>query len=788
MAKKPTYEELEQKVKELENKVAKVKSTEEEFKRERNIFLGGPVVVFRWAARENWPADYVSPNVTQFGYQAEDFMNSRILYIDIIHPEDREKIVSEVQEYNESGVTFYEQEYRIIQADGEIKWVYDFTVIGRNDKNEITHYDGYILDNTERKQAEEALRGSEERYRLLLESISDSVYILDPEWRHVIVNEAAARFVQMPKETLVGGKLTELFPGVEKTEFFGVFQRVMETRKSDIVVNEYTFEDERRGWYEVNVYPIPEGILCISRDITSRKQAEKALRESENRFRRLVEYAADGFTLHDSDGKIIDVNRHICESLGYTREELLGLSIQDIAGESIPEKHFERWRQMVPGEPVIYEGIFKRKDGTTFPVEVHLGAFESGEQKLILGLARDITERKLAEEEQEKLQAQLQRSHKMEIVGTLAGGVAHDLNNILSGLVSYPELLLLEIPEDSPLRNPILTIQKSGQKAAAIVEDLLTLARRGVSVTEVVSLNLVISEYVKSPEHERLISFHPKVDVRTKLEADVLNIIGSPAHLSKTVMNLVSNAAEAMLEGGTISISTENRYIDKPIRGYDHVKEGDYVILAVSDTGAGIIPADMERIFEPFYTKKVMGRSGTGLGMAVVWGTVKDHKGYIDIQSTKGKGTTFTLYFPVTRKELGKDKALVSIDDYMGKGESILVIDDVEEQREIASKILKKLGYSFTTVSSGEEAVDYLKNNSADLLLLDMIMDPGIDGLETYKRIVEFHPGQKALIVSGFSETKRVKKAQKMGAGAYVKKPFLLEKIGIAVRDELDKK
>jgi CheY-like chemotaxis protein len=201
----------------------------------------------------------------------------------------------------------------------------------------------------------------------------------------------------------------------------------------------------------------------------------------------------------------------------------------------------------------------------------------------------------------------------------------------------------------------------------------------------------------------------------------------------------------------------------------------------------GISKKDKERIFEPFYTKKVMGRSGTGLGMTVVWGTVKDHEGYIDIKSTKGKGTTFTLYFPVTRKELPKDKALVSIEDYMGKGESVLVIDDVKEQREIASKILKKLSYSVTSVSSGEQAVDYLKDNAVDLLVLDMIMESGIDGLDTYKRILEFHPGQKAIIASGFSETDRVKEAQRLGAGVYVKKPFLLGKIGLAVREELER-
>ncbi len=398
-----------------------------------------------------------------------------------------------------------------------------------------------------------------------------------------------------------------------------------------------------------------------------------------------------------------------------------------------------------------------------------------------------LQERKRAQEERAKLEAQLQRAQKMEAIGTLAGGVAHDLNNILAGLVSYPELILMDLPEDSPLRKPILTIQKSGEKAATIVEDLLTLARRGVAVTEVVNLNSIIAEYLISPEYEKLGDFHPNAQVESNLEEGLLNILGSPVHLSKSVMNLVSNAAEAMPIGGKISISTENQYIDRPVIGYDHVKEGDYVVLRVSDTGVGISKKDRERIFEPFYTKKVMGRSGTGLGMTVVWGTLKDHNGYIDIQSTKGKGTTFTLYFPVTRKELPKDKSLLAIEDYMAKGESILVVDDVKEQREIASTMLKRLGYSVTSVSSGEEAVDYLKDNSADLLILDMIMDPGIDGLETYRRILEFHAKQKAIIVSGFSETKRVEEAQRLGAGAYVKKPLLLERIGVAVREELDR-
>ena len=181
-----------------------------------------------------------------------------------------------------------------------------------------------------------------------------------------------------------------------------------------------------------------------------------------------------------------------------------------------------------------------------------------------------------------------------------------------------------------------------------------------------------------------------------------------------------------------------------------------------------------------------MGRSGTGLGMAVVWGTVKDHKGSINVQSKEGKGTIFTLYFPITREEI-EEKPLLSIEDYKGRGESILIVDDVKEQRQIASLILKELNYSATSVSSGEEAVEYIKGDRADLLVLDMIMDPGIDGLETYKKILDLHPKQKAIITSGFSETDRVEEAQRLGAGAYVKKPYTLEKLGLAVRAELDK-
>ena len=255
---------------------------------------------------------------------------------------------------------------------------------------------------------------------------------------------------------------------------------------------------------------------------------------------------------------------------------------------------------------------------------------------------------------------------------------------------------------------------------------------------------------------------------------------------NEVIMNLVSNASEALEGSGNVMISTMNRYVDKPLKGYDDVTTGEDAILSVSDDGPGISSDDLEKIFNPFYTKKVMGRSGTGLGLSVVWNIVKDHEGYIDLITDK-KGTTFELYFPMTRNEVPGRASAVPIEDLKGDGESILVVDDVESQREISCKILDTLGYKTLAVSSGEEAIQYLKDHNADLILLDMIMDAGINGRETYEAIINIHPKQKAVIVSGFAETDEVKNAQKLGAGQYLKKPVILEKISLAVKEELEK-
>ena len=523
-------------------------------------------------------------------------------------------------------------------------------------------------------------------------------------------------------------------------------------------------------------------------EIEQRKWANDALRESEHRFRTVFHTSPDAVNINKLKGEFVEVNEGFTILTGYTRADVIGVSSQEIKIWDIPEDRNTIISDLKKtGFVHNIESRFRCKSGEIRPGLVSARIINLNGENHILTITRDISRWKKVEEDKKKLESQLQRAQKMEAIGTLAGGVAHDLNNILSGIVSYPELLLLDLPEDSELKEPLETIQKSGFKAAAIVQDLLTLARRGVSISEVVNLNRIISEHLETPEFEKIKQFHPDLKVSIDLEPNLLNISGSPVHLSKTVMNLVSNAAEAMPDGGTICIVTQNIYLDQPVEGYDDIEEGDYVLLSISDSGIGISPTDKERIFEPFYTKKIMGRSGTGLGMAVVWGTVKDHKGYIDLQSTEGQGTTVALYFPVTRETLVDDQSANLVVANNGNGEKILVVDDIEEQRQIATLMLRKLGYDVNAVSGGAEAIDFLQEHSADLIVLDMIMDPGIDGLETFKQILQIHPDQKAIIASGFSETWRVKKAQRLGAGAYVKKPYTLENIGQAVNAELGK-
>ena len=534
----------------------------------------------------------------------------------------------------------------------------------------------------------------------------------------------------------------------------------------------------------------------LKEEIVDRMRSEKALFQSEQKYRLLAENIQDVIWMMDMDLNFTYVSPYIKKMIGLDSSEYLKLPLKKMMTPESLSKVFDEYNiqcnlnqdSEYHEESCSMELELLHKDGSSVWAEVTASFIigKDGKPVGILGVAHDITERLRAEEEKQELQESLSRSKKMEALGTLAGGVAHDLNNVLSGVVSYPDLLLLDLPENSTFRKPVEMIRESGQKAASIVNDLLTLARRGVHTLDVLNLNNLIEEYLSSPEYYRLESFHSLIEVETQLDSNLLNVLGSPIHLSKTIMNLVSNSAEAISGQGKITITTENKHFDPKINSRDFQK-GDYVILKVSDSGAGIPAEDLQRIFEPFFTKKKMGHSGTGLGMAVVWGTVEDHNGLIDVKSVEGRGTQITIILPATRKELLNSKPPNPLDDYKGNGETLLIVDDSKDQRQIATKIIEQLGYIAKSTESGENAVEIMRNQKVDLLILDMIMDPGIDGLETYKQIKKIHPNQKAIITSGYAESERAIMAQQIGVGSYLKKPYTVQNLARAIKTELNR-
>ncbi|GAB6095764.1 hypothetical protein JCM14469_20170 [Desulfatiferula olefinivorans] len=521
------------------------------------------------------------------------------------------------------------------------------------------------------------------------------------------------------------------------------------------------------------------------------RRQTRELATREKRFRHLVESAGDIIYVIDDTGIIHFINPVVEIILGYPPDDLVGRPLFDLIHAEHRGKITALYRHQKTHRlsNTYLEFPLIRKDGKTVWVGQNARLLDNDDPAIrFQAVARDITERRRMDQEREQFEKRLQRAEKMEALGTLAGGVAHDLNNVLGILVGYSELMLNDLSPNEPLYDHVEKILSGGMRAAAIVQDLLTLARRGVQSETVLNLNTLIRDFLDTPEYDHLRALYPGVRLTTDLAPDLLHIKGSHPHLFKCLLNLLTNAAESMPDGGDLTIRTMNRHLDTPVQGYDSLCEGDYIVLSVADTGGGIAENDLAHIFEPFYTRKVMGRSGTGLGLAVVWGTVKDHRGYIDVSSKPGRGTVFTLYFPVTREQPELPSSASGLEDLMGRSESILVVDDSPEQQELAARMLKKLNYRVDTASGGEAAVDILKTRSVDLVVLDMIMDPGMDGLDTYKQIRTITPDQKVIIVSGYSPSHRVRQAQALGAGAYVKKPYILETLGKAVREELKRR
>jgi len=644
-----------------------------------------------------------------------------------------------------------------------------------------------------RKLAEEKLHKSEEEFKEIVENINEAVFTINKNGILTYMSPAIKQIGGYDPSDIVGKPFTEF---IYDEDIILAQQRFQEVLTGDIKPTVYRMLNKNKEirWIQVSTKPKfagneLAGIQGVLIDFTEKKNAEDELAKERNQLRTLIDTLPDLIYIKDRKGRFITCNKATAEALGKSKpEEIIGNTDFDFIEHDLAEQFFAEEQEIIAtGKPMVNKNT-QNPEKTTWGLNTKVPFYDIGDK--IGGLVcinHDITGLKKAEEEKERIQKQLNRVQKMDSMGRLAGAVAHDLNHILAGLVTYPDIILMDMDEDDPMQEKIEAIKESGKRAADVVEDLLNIARGGIGTFEVININDVIEEATNSPEIMLVRDNNPDVIIETELEPDINNIICSKVHVVKILYNLINNAAEAIEGKGQLSIKTQNRELFKPVHGYENIQPGKYIVLSVSDTGVGISEDDLQKIFEPYFTKKVLGRSGSGIGLTVVWNAVKDHGGFIDIKSKTGAGTVFNIYFPVTEEELVQEEEKIELDKITGNRETILVVDDEEALRESLYEILKDLNYLPVTCSSGEEALIYLRTHEVDLMLLDMILEPEMDGLETYKEIKKFKPDQKVILISGYSASEKILETQNLGAGEFLKKPFTIAEIGQAINKELSK-
>jgi len=511
-----------------------------------------------------------------------------------------------------------------------------------------------------------------------------------------------------------------------------------------------------------------------------------ALLNSESRFRALLNQAADAFFLHDLDGRIIDVNQRACDSLGYSREELLTMEVADI-DETTASQHTGNcyWQKLLPDWPVTVEMVHRRKDGITYPVEVRVGTLVLGGEKMVISLARDISERLATEKERRQMESRLQQSQKMESIGTLAGGIAHDFNNILTPIFGYLELAMMQSQAAPLTLSHLQEVYKAAGRARELVKQILTFSRRDNEQQSPVLAQIVIKEALKLLRA----SIPATIEIRQNIDPNCPAIMANPTQIHQILMNLCTNAYHAMREsGGILGVSLAPQEISTQ----DYLKSlnlqpGHYLLLEVSDTGKGMSKETLDRALEPYFTTKPPGE-GTGMGLAMVHGIVKGYGGSISLYSEPGKGTTIRIYLPASATPTSQQAQVFQAAVPVGN-ERILLVDDEPAVREVEKAMLESLGYQVRACTGPEEALALFAATPGqfDLLVTDMTM-PQMTGDRLAVKILEIRPNLPIVVCTGFSELINRDSARALGIRDFVSKPLVRHDFASTVRAVLDGK
>lgn len=529
-------------------------------------------------------------------------------------------------------------------------------------------------------------------------------------------------------------------------------------------------------------WAMPEKDQAMDEITLLQRSVDGLLKNLENAVEKNLEQQRETLTILETNPVgiiLVDAETRTVSWANAKALELMGRDLKDIHGRSCKQlvcPSQDRDCPVLDHRRVVrdVECVMPTKNGEGVPVLRSIATVTYRQRPHLLEAVMDLRPQKA-------LESQLDRAKKMETVGLVAGGVAHDLNNLLTTLVGYPDMLLRRMHADNPVYRHLTLIRDAGLKAGAIVQDLLTLTRRGVKATEPFDLGELVHRFLSSSEFAVLRSTHPRVRFQTQVESRRFPCQGSPIHLEKALSNLVRNAAEAIAETGTVTLAVEGVTLEEAHNGYETVPAGRWIRTRIEDTGAGIPEEDLTHIFEPFYTKKKMGRSGTGLGMTIVWHAVKDMGGFVDVQSAPGRGTTFSLYLPEADEPALEEADLPPQGFPKGSGESILVVEDMEDQRILVETMLTDLGYHVFTAADGREALALASTRKFDALVLDMMLTDDMDGPQVYQEILKVNPAQRAVVVSGDVSADRVAAIKNLGVSHFVPKPYSLAKLAEAV-------
>jgi PAS domain S-box-containing protein len=637
---------------------------------------------------------------------------------------------------------------------------------------------------TESKQTEDALQESEQSLLSIYNTVGDVIFRLAVEpndkYRFVSVNNEFSRVTGMETDQITGKFVNEIIPEPSLSIVVSNYKKAIQEKRI-VRWEETTDYPTGRLSGEVSIAPIFDEkgeckyLVGSVHDITERKLSEKALVLSEERYRTIIEQAADAVFMHDESGKIVDANEKACQSLGYSREKLLSLSISDIDPEAITARKNEIWDKIINNEHLTIESKQLRRDGSSFPVEVTLGKVGLKTGSAILAIARDITERK-------RLEASLLQSQKMESIGNLAGGIAHEFNNMLAIIMGNNELIIDELPQGSLARESTEEIRIAGLRARDVVKQLLTFSRQDDAVKKVMDFKIVVQESMK------LIRTSTPVNIKIEqsLSADTYPVMCNDTQINQLLINLCNNAVDALPEkGGMITIGLLNETIDKGQTKYQtNLKPGQYAKLMVSGNGIGMDTKILDRVFEPYFTTKKIGE-GTGIGMAVVHGIVEKHGGAIAVDSKPGRGTTFTIFLPahegLFERETEEQTSLPIGDEH------ILYVDDEPSIATLGKRLLESLGYTAESTTDPEKALDMVRNdpNKFDLLITDMAM-PNMTGDQLVIETLKIRQDMPTIICTGYSAKISEKEAADIGVRSYIMKPIRKSELAKTVRKVLD--